>query len=575
MNKKFNNLKNHKAFTLVEILAAIVVISILSLVVIPSISKYMKAGKDDYNDKLENQFLISGKNYFIDHGSKIPRYVNGTSFVTLGELESLNLISGDFYDSNGEKCDLNMSYVKVKKTDKNKYVYTPCLKCGDSFSDKDECNIDLINNSSYTCKVQLSSDFNKWYNTSNLSDVKATVYVHKNNTLVNNLDFSYYLGIDNKKVSLTSDHSFFLKDVDWHNLQNGKVKFEVDGETKDIPCYVDVIQVDEIAPTCKLPSYNSDVVCTDDESGCDNSSTKCDNNPYQKKCTVFDKVGNSSTCSVLNPDAPPDTTPPICTVSSSSNKWYNSDVKVTATCKDDSGGCTISSKSYTFTSSGNHTFEFEDASGNKGSCTATVNIDKIAPKCSVSKSPSSTWINSYSSNKSVMVYGDCSDTGGSGCKESKISSGPYTSQGMRNLSPGYVYDNAGNKTECGTAKVYIDTTPPKCAGAARNGTKNGNVQYLYTYTDNVSGVAAEKHGHCYTNSGVVSAHKCSTKSPYSRLGSASYNSFSPSTKVTRNYNFNYGHGTVLIYFKIKDVAGNEAYCNFYTSPYTYSYKHSW
>lgn len=575
----FDNLKKHKGFTLVELLAVIVIISILSFAIIPSISKYMERGKDDYNVKLEDSFLLAGKNYFADNSSKIPKYENGASRVTLGELESLGLVSGDFYDSDGAKCDLDMSYVKVLKQDNNKYVYTPCLKCGDSFSDKDECNMLSTDNDSYSCRVSLSSNSDKWYNSESLENVRATVNVTKNVASYVG-DFKYFYS--GSEVSLDNNKSFLLTEISWNANENGYVLVDIDGEERNILCSFDGINLDNDSPTCKLDSFDADPVCTDEGgSGCKKIDfSSCSINGSTKTCTVYDYAGNSGTCSATNPDEPSepvqDVTSPICTVNSDSSKWYNSNVKVTATCTDDSGSCTVSSKTHTFTSSGSYTFEFYDASNNKGTCTAKVKIDKTPPKCAVSKSPSSTWINSSSSDKSVMVYGTCSDIGGSGCKTSKVSSGPWTKQGMRNLSPGYVYDNAGNKTKCGTAKVYIDTTPPKCAGAVRNGTKDGNVQYKYTYTDNVSGVKSEKHGHCYTSSNAERPYKCSTESPYGRLTDASYRSFdSPSTKETRNYNYKYGTGTVLIYFKIKDVAGNEAYCKFHTDPYAYSYKHSW
>ena len=579
----FENLKKHKGFTLVELLAVIVIISILSFVIIPSISKYMERGKKDYNVKLEDSFLLAGKNYFADNSSKIPKYENGASRVTLGELESLGLVSGDFYDSDSAKCDLNMSYVKVANNGNNKYVYTPCLKCGDSFSEKEECNMLLTNNDSYSCKVTLpSGSDSKWYNSDSLNNVKATVNVKKNATSYVG-DFKYFYG--GLEVLLDTSNSFTLDRISLDAKENGHVLVDIDGENNRIDCTFDKIKLDDDPPKCTLNSFEANPICTDSGgSYCKEiDSNFCTTHGSIKTCIVYDNAGNSGTCSATKPDVPEeptdpvkDVTSPTCTVSSDSSKWYNSNVKVTAKCTDDSGSCTVSSKTHTFTSSGSYEFKFSDAAGNEGSCTAKVKIDKTPPKCAVSKSPSSTWINSSSSDKSVMLYGTCSDTGGSGCKSSKVSSGPWTKQGMRNLSPGYVYDNAGNKTKCGTAKVYIDTTPPKCAGAVRNGTKDGNVQYKYTYTDNVSGVKSEKHGHCYTSSNAERPYKCSTESPYSRLTDASYRSFdSPSTKETRNYNYKYGTGTVLIYFKIKDVAGNEAYCKFHTDPYAYSYKHSW
>ena len=84
----------------------------------------------------------------------------------------------------------------------------------------------------------------------------------------------------------------------------------------------------------------------------------------------------------------------------------------------------------------------------------TIKIDKTAPECK-SSGGSDSW-----TNDSRTLVGTCSDTGGSGCKES--ASWLINWQGSwTNLSPGFVYDNAGNKNYCPTDQtVKIDKTPP-------------------------------------------------------------------------------------------------------------------
>ena len=96
---------------------------------------------------------------------------------------------------------------------------------------------------------------------------------------------------------------------------------------------------------------------------------------------------------------------------------------------------------------------------NAGLCSAPVStmiqIDKEAPTC-VSSGGSNSW------RQSVTLIGICSDTGGSGCKgnASKTFTTPGTLTGQ---TPGTVYDNAGNSTECSADQtVKIDTTKPTC-----------------------------------------------------------------------------------------------------------------
>ncbi len=55
-NKIFNKKEviamklNKKAFTLVEILAVVAILAILATLVIPSVTKYLKGGKEDYDE---------------------------------------------------------------------------------------------------------------------------------------------------------------------------------------------------------------------------------------------------------------------------------------------------------------------------------------------------------------------------------------------------------------------------------------------------------------------------------------------------------------------------------------------
>lgn len=117
----------NKAFTIIEILVVVVILGILATLTIVAISTYVEKGKNDYDEKLEKQLLISGKNYFADNTLSLPE--NGaTSYVTLAELRGLNIVSKDFIDSYGTKCSNSNSLVQVSNN-KGKYTYNACLYC--------------------------------------------------------------------------------------------------------------------------------------------------------------------------------------------------------------------------------------------------------------------------------------------------------------------------------------------------------------------------------------------------------------------------------------------------------------
>lgn len=141
----FNN--KNKGFTLVEILAVIVILSILTATILMAINGYMKKGKDEYNEKLDSQAVLSSKDYFVDH----PNDLASKGYITFKELASKGYFSKDFIDANGNSC-MNDSYVVAKRVDKDKPLsaknvrYVACIKCDNNgysnIKGNGECNID-------------------------------------------------------------------------------------------------------------------------------------------------------------------------------------------------------------------------------------------------------------------------------------------------------------------------------------------------------------------------------------------------------------------------------------------------
>ena len=230
---------------------------------------------------------------------------------------------------------------------------------------------------------------------------------------------------------------------------------------------------DNIAPTCTSSGgstwINKDVTiygtCADTGySGCKENISKTYsaeiNSSTETPGTVYDNAGNSVLCP-QNRTVQIDKTDPTCVTTGEQGKWVNYNVTLTGTCSDPNGathsGC-AGNTSATFSSNTNENKTSGNVCDNAGNCITCpyklVQIDKTAPTCSSSSSPSG-W-----TNGKVTVSGTCSDTGGSGCK----SNTSVTRSGQQNttVSPGTVYDNAGNSVTCPNSAVKIDTTAPTC-----------------------------------------------------------------------------------------------------------------
>lgn len=173
---------NRKGFTLVEVLAVVTILSIVALLITQGIMGYFKSGKDDYNNKLQEQLRIAGKSYFTNHRTELPNSVNGKryAYVTLAEIQSNNYVTKSFIDSEGRECT-SLSYVHVRQKDNNpnEYEYTPCLICQDENGKEQPYNDSLFckisnweDKTAPTCGTQVLdyADSSKFY-LSGLSDI--------------------------------------------------------------------------------------------------------------------------------------------------------------------------------------------------------------------------------------------------------------------------------------------------------------------------------------------------------------------------------------------------------------------
>ena len=139
-------MRNKKGFTLIEVLAAIIILGILLVITVPTFTKYLKGFRLDYYERLEGNINTSGQTFFADNRSYRPIGLLETSIVKLGTLDSEHYIE-DVTDYNGASCD-DESYVIVIKEGKGKYHYEACLKCSkdDYSSGRDYCNEAWKNN---------------------------------------------------------------------------------------------------------------------------------------------------------------------------------------------------------------------------------------------------------------------------------------------------------------------------------------------------------------------------------------------------------------------------------------------
>ena len=268
-------------------------------------------------------------------------------------------------------------------------------------------------------------------------------------------------------------------------------------------CEKQTVKIDKTAPTCSV-SYSggakgnkgwyksgtsssnpvsANANCSDSGgSGCKKASVNIDtqykDGTYTKSKTFYDNAGNSVTCSS---SMKIDATNPTCSVSGGANNWTNKTVTLTGTCSDKGSLCVKDKITQTFTNSTSGNFSpgiVEDKAGNKTECAKkSVKIDKTAPTCSVNYSGGAKGNNGWyksgtSSSNPVKANANCSDSGGSGCKEASVNIDTQYKDGTYTKSK-TIYDNAGNGVTC-SSTIRIDGTNPTCSssGGSSGWTRN-------------------------------------------------------------------------------------------------------
>lgn len=127
--------KDRKGFTMIEILAVLIILGILAGLVVPAVMKYVHRGKTDYYDSLEKEAIIMAKDYYSVNKSKLPNgkvdskhNVIYRSKVGINDLRKGGFVTNDIVDESGKKCGGNVIVEFLNGA--KKYNYKACLTCG-------------------------------------------------------------------------------------------------------------------------------------------------------------------------------------------------------------------------------------------------------------------------------------------------------------------------------------------------------------------------------------------------------------------------------------------------------------
>lgn len=160
--------RNKKGFTLIEVLAVIIILAVIAGLIIPNIKRYRDRGNKEYYDKLKDNVILAAKDYFSNHPEELPRGQMGEEKDVEGNTHSVliynmildanKLVDGNYLtnqvaDENGNNCITNKSNIIVRNNGKNSYSYGLCDICSSKIENDKDCNVANLNEMLY-CEVE-------------------------------------------------------------------------------------------------------------------------------------------------------------------------------------------------------------------------------------------------------------------------------------------------------------------------------------------------------------------------------------------------------------------------------------
>lgn len=262
-------------FTLVELLAVIAVIALLSAIVLPSINSVLKESKDTIYQKQINNILNAAYDYSLENIEYLKDY-NEKSYITLGELKYNGLIDADLKNTNTKENfednlvisikNVGTSYKNTNENAKVKgnYLYTiefDKLK-GDNLKPKIVLN-NLNQNS--------DGDYIKTINLNDqIEDINFNALSYKNIDITEKVKkyiLSNDIVVDNIDTSKESIYKIHYSVIDEEGNSNASVLNLI---IKDIEAPI-IITLDSVTLNKNITNYNllSDVSCEDNSNDCE------------------------------------------------------------------------------------------------------------------------------------------------------------------------------------------------------------------------------------------------------------------------------------------------------------------
>lgn len=200
-------------FTLIELMAVLMILGAISLITIPTVEKFIKSSKEKlYQSQLDN-IVLALKNWAGDNKDLLPTSAGEQLTLNLGILKSEGYVDYDIKNPKNNHCFDNSMLLKIIKVN-NYYDYEIDLN---SIKEMDSCEVDMhspkiILNGSSIELVEINSIYNdlgviaKDSNGNNITNNVTKIITGSGNSvnttrLNNQYVITYTVSSDGKTVS--------------------------------------------------------------------------------------------------------------------------------------------------------------------------------------------------------------------------------------------------------------------------------------------------------------------------------------------------------------------------------------
>ena len=165
-------------FTLIEIIAVIVIIGILALITVPAVTRYVNSSRNKTYESYEENMEVAANNRVTtcvsenseecnlpDKGEKSVFYLH--DLVENGYMDELKDPETDGF------CDNMLSYVEVSNTGNSNYEYNACLYCGNYATEGGVCQTYEEDAEKPSCESVIGQSTN-WTNQNRTITVKCS-----------------------------------------------------------------------------------------------------------------------------------------------------------------------------------------------------------------------------------------------------------------------------------------------------------------------------------------------------------------------------------------------------------------